>query len=102
MSTDWLQALTLSTLASSAALLLVLALRKPMRKRFGAQAAYALWSLVPLAALVALLPAPTVALQLPVARASVNAVLLPMVQAAPAAWRRVSASTLAAGPRPMT
>lgn len=58
MIVEALRTLALSTLASSAAILVVLLLRKPLRQRFGAQAAYALWALVPLAALVTLLPAP--------------------------------------------
>lgn len=58
MIVEALRTLALSTLASSAAILVVLLLRKPLRQRFGAQVTYALWALVPLAALVALLPAP--------------------------------------------
>ncbi|HZW52027.1 MAG TPA: M56 family metallopeptidase, partial [Rudaea sp.] len=58
MIVEILRVLALSTLASSAAIVVVLLLRKPLRQRFGAQVAYALWALVPLAALVALLPAP--------------------------------------------
>lgn len=46
-----------ATLASSAAIVLVLALRKPMRKAFGAQLAYASWWLVPVSWLALLLPA---------------------------------------------
>lgn len=61
MIVETLRTLALSTLASSAAILVVLLLRKPLRLRFGAQIAYALWALVPLAALVALLPAPVAA-----------------------------------------
>lgn len=58
MTSDLLHVLTVATLASSAAMLFVLMVRQPMRRRFGAQAAYGLWALVPLSALVALLPAP--------------------------------------------
>ena len=46
------------SLAASAALLLVLALRRPLRRAFGAQVAYAAWVLVPLALLAAALPRP--------------------------------------------
>ncbi|WP_133000518.1 TonB family protein [Luteimonas arsenica] len=46
------------SLAASAALLLVLALRRPLRRAFGAQVAYAAWALVPLALLAAALPRP--------------------------------------------
>jgi TonB family protein len=49
-----------STCTSSAAIVLVLLLRRPLRAGFGANAAYLLWSLLPLAVLVALLPAPAV------------------------------------------
>jgi TonB family protein len=61
MIVEALRTLALSTLASSAAILVILLLRKPLRHRFGAQVAYALWALVPFAALVALLPAPIAA-----------------------------------------
>lgn len=58
MAVDVLRILALSTLASSAAIFLILLLRKPLRQRFGAQATYALWTLLPMAAVVTLLPAP--------------------------------------------
>lgn len=58
MASDLMHVLMLATISCSAALLVALALRKPLRRRFGARRAYALWSLVPLAALVPLLPAP--------------------------------------------
>lgn len=45
-----------ASLASSAAIVLVLMLRKPMRKAFGAQLAYASWWLVPVSWLALLLP----------------------------------------------
>lgn len=67
-SNELLQGLIEATLAGSAAVLLVLALRRPMRAAFGAQIAYALWSLVPLAMLATLLPAAVIEVQqLPVA-----------------------------------
>lgn len=46
-----------STCASSAAIVLVLLLRRPLRAAFGANAAYLLWLLPPLAVLAASLPA---------------------------------------------
>ena len=46
-----------TTVAGSAAILLVLALRKQLRHAFGAGIAYAAWALVPLALLAVLLPA---------------------------------------------
>jgi TonB family protein len=58
MIADTLRVLALSALASGAAIVFILLLRKPLRQRCGAQAAYTLWALVPFAALVALLPAP--------------------------------------------
>lgn len=46
-----------TTTAGSAAILLMLALRRPLRRAFGAGIAYAAWALVPLAMLAVLLPA---------------------------------------------
>jgi TonB family protein len=60
VSAELLRVLASSTFASTAAIVIVLILRKPMRRRVGASAAYALWALVPLAATAALLPAPVV------------------------------------------
>ncbi|QNN70453.1 M56 family metallopeptidase [Thermomonas carbonis] len=62
-----------TTVAGSAAILLVLALRKPLRHAFGAGIAYAAWALGPLAMLAVLLPAaqspvlvvPVIAMQAP-------------------------------------
>ena len=45
-------------LVSSAAIVLVLVLRGPLRRRSGAGVAYALWALVPVACVAMLLPAP--------------------------------------------
>ena len=71
-SNELLQGLIEATLAGSAAAVLVLALRRPMRAAFGAQVAYALWLLPALAMLATLLPAATVvAARLPVAPALV-------------------------------
>lgn len=67
---ELLQGLIEATLAGSAAVLLVLALRRPVRAASGAQVAYALWLLPPLAMLATLLPAATVVVErLPVAQA---------------------------------
>ncbi|MEL1266022.1 TonB family protein [Pseudoxanthomonas putridarboris] len=57
MSHDILAALVETTLAASAALLLVLMLRRPVRHWLGASAAYALWLCVPVAVVAVLLPA---------------------------------------------
>jgi TonB family protein len=78
MATDLLRILLLATIASSMAMLLLLALRKPMRRRFGAHAAYALWILAPLSALVALLPAPEAALSMQIVPVSVTALAAAM------------------------
>ncbi|MGY1530330.1 TonB family protein [Luteimonas sp. A649] len=46
------------SLAATAALLLVLALRRPLQRAFGARVAYCAWALVPLALFAAALPRP--------------------------------------------
>ncbi len=58
MTADLLTLLWHAALASSIAIALVLIMRKPMRNRFGAQVAYALWAFVPVAIGVSLIPAP--------------------------------------------
>ncbi|MGN7726188.1 TonB family protein [Luteimonas sp. 22616] len=62
-----------STCASSAAIVLVLLLRRPLRAAFGANAAYLLWLLLPLAVLAASLPARVVRVVAPEAVAAVGA-----------------------------
>src|SRR5690606_21689893 len=52
-----LETLVEATLASSAAIFLVLLLRRPLRKAFGARVAYAAWGLVPVSLLAILVPA---------------------------------------------
>jgi len=59
VSDEVFQVLLKTALASSAALILVALLRKPMRIAAGARAAYWLWLLVPVMTASALLPAPT-------------------------------------------
>jgi TonB family protein len=61
---DLLTALIETTLAGSAAIVLALLLRRPLRRGFGAGAAYALWALVPAAMLAVLLPAASAPLPL--------------------------------------
>lgn len=57
MSVDTLVAgMWATALSGSAAILLVLALRAPLRRAFGAGVAYAAWGMVPLAMLAVLLP----------------------------------------------
>jgi len=58
MIADVLEALVRANLATAAAVILVLLLRRPVRRAFGARAAYALWLTPPLAALAGLLPRP--------------------------------------------
>lgn len=57
MTSELIEALVRANLAASAAAVVVLALRSPAARLFGAQTAYALWSLVPLAWAGSLLPA---------------------------------------------
>ncbi|RPE74807.1 M56 family metallopeptidase [Vulcaniibacterium tengchongense] len=66
-----------SAAAASAATLLALALRRPLRRAFGAEVAYAAWALVPLAAWAVLLP--TAAAPLPSAAASLRFGAVPAV-----------------------
>lgn len=68
MSADLISILAEASVAGSAALLLVLVLRRPLRAVLGANAAYALWLCVPVALLAVLLPrGAAVPLALPVA-----------------------------------
>lgn len=57
MSADILALLARATLALSAALVLILLLRRPLRAAFGAQIAYAFWLIAPIATSAAFLPA---------------------------------------------
>jgi len=66
MSAELIRVLAVSALASSGAIVVLLILRIWLRARFGARAAYAAWSLVPVAVAAALLPPPTVIRVLPV------------------------------------
>jgi TonB family protein len=60
MTSDLLEALLRVNLAASAAILVVVLMRAPMRRAIGARAAYALWALPPILALAALAPPPQV------------------------------------------
>lgn len=57
MTAELIAAFLRANVAAGAATLLALALRGPMRRRFGAQTAYLLWAVVPAAAAASLLPA---------------------------------------------
>ncbi|MGH8054430.1 MAG: TonB family protein [Stenotrophomonas sp.] len=59
-STELLRALLATALASSAAMVLVMLLRRSVRQWLGASAAYLLWLAVPVTALAVMLPAPRV------------------------------------------
>lgn len=87
-ATELLHTLLEATLATSLALLLVLAIRRPLRTWFGARVAYLAWALVPASLLAVLLPAAPAALALP----AIDTVVL-----APASGRTIDAG-LAAGP----
>lgn len=60
MNTELTAYLLKSGIAGAAAIVLVLALRNPVRARFGSSVAYLLWWLLPVAILAALIPARTV------------------------------------------
>lgn len=57
MSADILALLARMTLAASAAIVVILVLRRPLRAVFGAQIAYASWLMAPLATLAVFVPA---------------------------------------------
>ena len=59
-ATDLLSVLLETTSAITLALLLVLALRKPLRRAFGAGVAYKAWLVVPIAVVAVMLPARTI------------------------------------------
>lgn len=90
-SADLLQALAETTLASSLAIGLVLLVRRPLRRRFGASAAHAAWATVPAAVAAVLMPAmaiealPTLALGGFTAVGAAQATP-PEVVVVPAAW----------------
>jgi beta-lactamase regulating signal transducer with metallopeptidase domain len=67
MASDLLAFLLKANLAMAAAVLLALALRKPVRAAFGARTAYALWLVAPLSVLALLIPPRTITLPAPVA-----------------------------------
>lgn len=78
-----------ATLAGSAAVLLVLGLRRPIRDRLGASAAYALWGCVPVALLAVLLPRGAEApLGLPVAWQAVPVAMIEVASEARSGWHR--------------
>ena len=87
MDAEILSLLGEATLAGSAASLLVLALRRPLRAWLGASAAYALWLCVPVALLAVMLPRGIeVPLEIPLASQASPVVLVGMVAEAEATW----------------
>lgn len=67
VSSDLILFLAKANLVLAAAVLLALALRKPVRAAFGARSAYALWLVAPLSVLALLAPARTITLPAPMA-----------------------------------
>jgi beta-lactamase regulating signal transducer with metallopeptidase domain len=70
---EGLEALLLANVAAGIAVLAVLVLRRPARRWFGPQVAYALWLLPPVAALATLAPARVVIVQAPMVVAAAEA-----------------------------
>lgn len=94
MVDELLRTLTVSALASAVAVVIALAVRQPMRRRFGARAAYALWLIVPFAAAVSLLPVPTLRLPAPVAVAAGAPIAAPGAAAVASSQRGFDARPL--------
>ena len=78
MIVDAVQTLTVASLSSSGAVLLALLLRKPLRDRFGAASAYAIWTILPLSITVVLVPAPVAHEMLPAVIAGTVPSMLPL------------------------
>ena len=99
MGVDPFPVLAEATLAASLAILLVLALRRPVRAALGAGAAYALWLCVPVALAAVLLPRDAAApLALPVAWQVVPAAAaVPVEPQAGWSWREALAPLWLAG-----
>lgn len=91
MSAEVFETLVRMTVAGSAAIVVVLLLRRPLRRAFGALVAYAAWGLVPAAVAAMLLPAPARPL----------AVLAGIVRVAPLATVQSAAAADALDPRPL-
>lgn len=93
MSADILAILLRVTLIASAALAVILLLRRPLRALFGAQVAYAFWLLVPIATLAAFIPARRIMADAPAAVEAAH-----VAETAPAAPTAEAASALTAAP----
>ena len=99
MMVDLLHVLLFATLASSVAILLVLATRKALLQRFGAHVAYAIWAVVPLSAAAVMLPAPAASLSIQGTPATAGDLVLAAISSTqsaaasrldPAAWLLVA------------
>lgn len=95
MASDILLFLGKANLALAAAVLLVLVLRRPVRKAFGARNAYALWLIAPLSILALMIPARTIVLPAPSTTAAA-----PVIAARSTLEARPVAPTMAAGAAP--
>ena len=83
MSADVLKLLIEATIASSLAVAVVMVLRVPMRKMFGARVAYTLWCLVPLALIAVSIPAQEIVVKTVTQAAIVETSSAPIVSAMP-------------------
>lgn len=91
-------ALVAVTLAASAAVLFVAALRVPVRRAVGARAAYWLWLSVPASVLAVLLPAPLHALRIPAATPAIDMAIPAFEFEIPSAPATPFAAGMRAGP----
>lgn len=83
MSADLLAILVRAGLAASAAIVIVLLLRRPLRSLFGARIAYAFWLTVPAATAAAFLPARTIFMEAPASAGGAALQIAPQVISAP-------------------
>lgn len=82
MSADVLAILVRAALAASAAIMIVLLLRRQLRSLFGARIAYAFWLAVPAATLAAFIPARTILAEAPASVSDGAVVVAPQAVAA--------------------
>jgi len=103
MTSDLLALILRANLVAAAAILVALALRPLVTRRFGARVTYALWATAPLAVLASLLPARRVVLEPDAAMAVVTAqraALLPPVSEPEVLGQDVASSAPALDPEP--
>lgn len=94
---DVLAILAVANLAAAAAVVLVLAIRRPARRWFGPGVAYGLWALAPLAALAMLLPGRTVTVVVEAAGVAATAPVEATLSAQPGTPPALDLLSLAAG-----